>query len=213
MLDVEEFVSSGQKGEDSRPATFCDILQTHAAQQPHKQAFVFLGTDGVVSDEINYSDLDLRARAIAKELIANGLSGKRVLLVFPPGLDFIAALFGCFYAGTVAVPVSFLPGKYIVDRMSSILRDAEPAGVLILKRLRNEPQLCEASLATVQPLVWIELDIISREFRDVSLPEFSFRRACAYSIYVWFYQFTKGSNAYPCQSNRQQCDDCGDFRA
>ena|SRR5690349_9648177 len=94
MLDVKESVSTSRDGEDSRPVTFSDILQTHAAQQPHKQAFVFLGTDGVVGDEINYSNLDLRARGIAKELIANGLTGKRVLLVFPPGLDFIAALFG-----------------------------------------------------------------------------------------------------------------------
>ena len=190
MLGVEEPVSTSRGDKASRPATFGDILQMHAAQQPHKQAFVFLGADGVVTDETNYSALDLRARAIANELIVNGLGGKRVLLVFPPGLDFIAALFGCFYAGAVAVPVSFLPGKYVVDRMSSILRDADPAGVLTLKRLRKEPQVCEASFATVQNLVWIEVDTISLEFRHVSLPA---SRLEALALI----QYTSGSTGSP----------------
>jgi acyl-CoA synthetase (AMP-forming)/AMP-acid ligase II len=113
---------------DRRPFA---TLQMHAAQQPHKQAFVFLAP--TVSFLMNYSALDHRARAIANELIVNGLGSKWILLVFPPGLDFIAALFWCFYAGAVAVPDSFLPGKHLAERMSSILRDAA-AGVL---RLQN----------------------------------------------------------------------------
>jgi len=190
MLDVEKSASTGRRDQDSQPATFCDLLQMHAAQQPHKRAFVFLGADGAVTDDTNYSALDLRARAIAGELIANGLSGKRVLLVFPPGLDFIAALFGCFYAGAVAVPVSFLPGKHVVDRISSILRNAEPAGVLTLKRLRQEPQICEASTASAQRLVWIEIDTISLELRHVSLPV---PRPDALALV----QYTSGSTSSP----------------
>ena len=31
--------------------------------------------------------------------------GERALLLYPPGLDFIAAFFGCLYAGVLAVPV------------------------------------------------------------------------------------------------------------
>lgn len=168
MLDVEEFARTGRSDEVSRLATFAEILKLHAAQQPHKRAFVFLGAEGIVADETSYSALDLRARAIAYELSVNGLAGKRVLLVFPPGLDFIAALFGCFYAGAAAVPVSFLPGKHVVERMSSIICDAEPAGILSLERLRNEPQL--ASFAAVQNVVWIGVDTISLPFRATSLP-------------------------------------------
>jgi acyl-CoA synthetase (AMP-forming)/AMP-acid ligase II len=32
------------------------------------------------------------------------MSGERALLLYPPGLDYLAAFFGCLYAGVVAVP-------------------------------------------------------------------------------------------------------------
>ena len=32
------------------------------------------------------------------------MPGDRVLLLVPPGLDYVAAFFGCLYAGAVAVP-------------------------------------------------------------------------------------------------------------
>jgi acyl-CoA synthetase (AMP-forming)/AMP-acid ligase II len=190
MLDVGEAACTRRIDADFRPATFAEILQMHAARQPDNQAFVFLGADGVVADETNYSTLDLRARAIACELIINGLAGKRVLLIFPPGLDFIAALFGCFYAGAVAVPVSFLPSKYVVDRISSIIRDADPGGVLTLKRVRTEPQIHEASNATTHKLVWIEVDTTARVVREVSLPA-SLPEALA------LIQYTSGSTSSP----------------
>jgi hypothetical protein len=74
MLDVDESATTS-RDVGSRPATFCDILQMYAAQEPHRQAFVFLDADGGVADETNYSGLDRRARAIANELIVNGLGG------------------------------------------------------------------------------------------------------------------------------------------
>ncbi|MEG3957006.1 AMP-binding protein [Microcoleus sp. herbarium2] len=41
---------------------------------------------------------------MAAQLQALGASGKRALLLYPPGLDYIAAFFGCLYAGAIAVP-------------------------------------------------------------------------------------------------------------
>ena len=32
------------------------------------------------------------------------MTGKRVLLLYPSGLDFIAAFMGCLYGGAIAVP-------------------------------------------------------------------------------------------------------------
>ncbi len=37
-------------------------------------------------------------------LIDLGAAGEPVLLVFPAGLDFIVAFFGCLYASAIAVP-------------------------------------------------------------------------------------------------------------
>jgi acyl-CoA synthetase (AMP-forming)/AMP-acid ligase II len=54
---------------------------------------------------LSYHELDIKARAIASTLQRQGAAGERVLVLCPSGLDFIAGLFWCIYAGAVAVPV------------------------------------------------------------------------------------------------------------
>ena len=34
-----------------------------------------------------------------------GRAGQRALLCYPPGVEFLVGLFGCLYAGTIAVPL------------------------------------------------------------------------------------------------------------
>ena len=90
--------------EASFAPTIVDLLRQRAAYRPHDRAFAFL-VDGE-SEEINitYSELDRKARAVGAWLIASGMTGKRVLLLYPSGLDFIAAFMGCLYGGAIAVP-------------------------------------------------------------------------------------------------------------
>jgi acyl-CoA synthetase (AMP-forming)/AMP-acid ligase II len=154
----------------ARETTFCDILRLRAAEMPNKQAFVFLNSKGAVAEEFSFAALDRRAQVIAIELIAKQLSGKRVLLMFPPGLDFVAALFACFYAGAVAVPLPYLSGKRIVERISSICRDADPTGLLTLASLRNDAEPSEIFSIIPHGLVWIEIDNIDQKSEGAILP-------------------------------------------
>jgi acyl-CoA synthetase (AMP-forming)/AMP-acid ligase II len=190
----------GEKGFGSVPTehsehraharTFCDILQQRAAQAPQKEAFVFLDSQGAIAEEHTFASLDLRARAIAAELVDHGLNGERVLLVFPPGLDFVAALFACFYAGAVAVPVPFLPGKRVAERIGSICRDAIPAAVLTLRRLRDDPQLGEALYEVTDRFVSIHVDAIDPKRPAESLP-------MASPEAIALLQYTSGSTSSP----------------
>ena len=60
----------------------------------------------------------------------SGCDGGRALLLYPPGLEFIAAFFGCLYAGVVAVP-AYLPRlNRPMTRLRSIVVDAQPCAVL-----------------------------------------------------------------------------------
>src|SRR4051812_41705579 len=52
------------------------------------------------------TDLDREARSLAAELQRVAARGDRVILLFPAGLEFLNALFGCLAAGLVAVPVA-----------------------------------------------------------------------------------------------------------
>ena len=85
-------------------STGVDLLRYRCLYQPDQLAFTFLQDGETESDRLTYSELDRRSRAIAAQLQALGISGERALLLYPPGLDYIAAFFGCLYAGAIAVP-------------------------------------------------------------------------------------------------------------
>src|SRR5687768_13181630 len=94
------------------PATYVDVLRQHAAEHPDAIAGTFLDSDGAEIADFSYAELDRRARAIAVRLLAEGAAGDRALLLYPPGLDFVAGFFGCLYAGVIAVPMPApQPGK------------------------------------------------------------------------------------------------------
>lgn len=84
--------------------TFADVLDHRAAERPERTVLNWLGRKGALQDSWDFATLRSRARAVAAQLHAEGLSGQRVLLMFPPGLDFVAAFFGCLLAGVVAIP-------------------------------------------------------------------------------------------------------------
>lgn len=72
----------------------------------------FCNEKGVVTDTLTYKQLDDASRVLGTLLTAPtnlggcGISkGDRVLLVYPPGVDFIVAFIGCLRAGVLGVPV------------------------------------------------------------------------------------------------------------
>src|SRR5262245_53459008 len=80
------------------------LLRRRSAEDPDQAAYTFLADGDVERGTVTYGELDRRARAIGARLQSLGLAGERALLLYPPGLDYVSAFFGCLYAGTVAVP-------------------------------------------------------------------------------------------------------------
>jgi 8-amino-7-oxononanoate synthase/acyl carrier protein len=84
-------------------STLIDSLRYWTEQQPQEVAYYY--TDGEGQEKsLTYEQFDRHARAIAARLVDLGMTGERALLLYPPGLEFIVAWFGCLYAGVVAVP-------------------------------------------------------------------------------------------------------------
>ncbi|HEY6923203.1 MAG TPA: condensation domain-containing protein, partial [Steroidobacteraceae bacterium] len=110
--------------------TLAVVLAQRAADTPHRQALVFL-EDGVHETlSLTYAELHRRAGLIAAALQGRAERGSRALLLFPPGLDFVAAFFGCLYAGMIAVP-AYPPRRLRkAARLQSIFDDAQPALIL-----------------------------------------------------------------------------------
>ncbi|MER5479922.1 amino acid adenylation domain-containing protein [Streptomyces sp. NPDC002734] len=86
------------------PGSWIDLLADTAARVPDRVAFRHLADGETPAGELTYAQLDAGARAVAARLQALGLGGREVVLLYPSGLDYVTAFFGCLYAGAVAVP-------------------------------------------------------------------------------------------------------------
>jgi len=157
------------------PKTLVQALQQRAAGQPDRIALRFLAEDAREGAVLSYRQLDLRARTIAAALQAQVAPGERAVLLFPSGSDYVAAFFGCLYAGVIAVP-AYPPEsarQHHQERLLSIIADAEPRLILTRSNLRepllqmseqlnavNAPQLlCVDGLDSEQAASWQELEL------------------------------------------------------
>lgn len=140
--------------EDATPIahTLVDLLRRQAERYGDKVAFSFASDGRDEQSRLTYRDLDARARAIGASLQQQGAAGRRVLVPCPPGLDSVAAYFGCLYAGAVAVPVQDRLG-----RLSVIVPDARAGFVLASAETQAKIQPTVDRLVS-RPLRWCAPD-------------------------------------------------------
>src|SRR4051794_25150555 len=106
--------------------SFLDILRWRALHQAERRAFTFGSDDDGGDLALSYGELDHRARALGVRLQELGLAGERALLVYPPGLEFLVAFFGCLYGGAVAVPAYPPRPNRPMPRLRAIVADCRP---------------------------------------------------------------------------------------
>jgi natural product biosynthesis luciferase-like monooxygenase protein len=168
-----------------------DILCSKALYQPEKKAFTFLLDGETEETSLTYRELDLQARAIATRLQYLGASGERALLIYPPGLEFIPAFFGCLYAGVIAVPAYPPRRNQSLSRLQSILADAGATIALTTKTVLSnvERQLTESP--TLQALHWLATDNIASDLAQ------AWHKPAISSDTLAFLQYTSGSTGTP----------------
>jgi amino acid adenylation domain-containing protein len=115
-----EPVASGRSGVSLTVSTdLVTVLQSRSAAEPWRRAFRFVAAEPSTAS-LTYGELDSRARGIGSHLGAVGARGEPVLIVYAPGLEYIAALFGCWYAGAIAVPAYPPRGDRLAARLHGI---------------------------------------------------------------------------------------------
>ncbi len=138
--------------------TFIDLLQARAAAIPNQVAYTFLLDGETQAVSLTYQELDCHARAIAAYLRSLDSIGERALLLYPPGLEFIAAFFGCLYAGVVAVP-AYLPRRnQNGERVRAIAIDAQAKLALTTHSLAEQLQKQLTSDLNFSQLHWLATD-------------------------------------------------------
>lgn len=123
-------------GTSNRCSSVVECLRAHATSASGRVAYTFLADGEVERGVVTFGDLDRQARSLAATLQSMGLAGERGLLLYPPGLDYVTALFGCLYAGVVVVPAYPPRRNRSLERLRSIIADAGVAAVFTTPPLR-----------------------------------------------------------------------------
>ena len=177
---------------DSPYPNLVELLHARASALGNKPAFRFIS--GQADEEelsLTYRALHERAAALASHLQTLAPRGERALLLFPPGLDFVTAFFGCLYAGIVAVPVASPTRNRRTSSLEAIFHAAKPSIVLSTTAHR---QLIEQSCANLPELFerpWIATDRVENDRQH------GWHGVAVDREQTAFLQFTSGSTSSP----------------
>lgn len=175
------------------PATLVEVLEWRARNESSRIAYTFC-EDGENEDEsVTYAELDNRARKTSAWLQQVVRRADRVLLILPPGLDYIVAFMGCLYAGVIAVP-TYPPNPVRLrdaeSRFRAIVRDAQPALGLTTSRIFEALRLLSKADPEIAAVRWEPVSAI-----DASPDEWT--RPSVDGATVAFLQYTSGSTSTP----------------
>ncbi len=137
------------------PPTLVDLVRHRAKYQPDDIAFTYLVDGEDEQIHLTNRELDRRARAIGAWLESLDLVGERALLLYPPGLDFITAFFGCIYAGIVAVPAYPPRRNRSLDRIQAIADDAEAKIALTTNKVLSRIESLIDETPRLRRLTWL----------------------------------------------------------
>ncbi|BBD64374.1 amino acid adenylation domain-containing protein [Nostoc commune NIES-4072] len=175
----------------SQCATMVDILRDRSFQMPHTQAFTFLEDGETQELTLTYQELDRRSRAVAAQLQALGLSGERAILLYPPGLDYLSAFFGCLYAGVVAIPAYPPSNQRKTPRIQAISIDAQASIALTTTAMLPTLQSILTLLTKQGNFHWLTTDNIAQGIED------SWQQPAINEDTLAFLQYTSGSTGTP----------------
>jgi acyl-CoA synthetase (AMP-forming)/AMP-acid ligase II len=177
-----------------RISTLVELLRMRAEHDGNRLAYAYLKDGEDVSATLTFAELDTQARRIAGALQVIGSAGDRALLLYAPGLEFVAAFFGCLYANRIAVPAyPPHPSRFAqaLPRLRSIVEDARPCVLLTtasMAALAETMRSTEPAFAGMQVLA---TDTVSPDAAYAWMPP---RVA---SDTLAFLQYTSGSTATP----------------
>lgn len=170
--------------------TIVNVLQYRAKLHGDKVAFIYLKDGETESASITYRVLNKEAQSVAASLQARELNGKHVLLLYPSGIEFIKAFFGCLYAGAIPVPATAPRNKRALGKIKSIITDATPQLILTSTSVLNHIQSDTIGTA-LRAIKCNTLDTLTQNETQKWKPIMLTGRSLA------FIQYTSGSTTEP----------------
>jgi acyl-CoA synthetase (AMP-forming)/AMP-acid ligase II len=175
-----------------RYSTMRSLLDDRVLRQKNDTCFTFLvGFD--VRRQWDYSDLHREVAKVGAHLRKIGSIGKRALLVYPQGLDFMAAFLACLSRNVVAVPVP-APETWnllrTMPRLRAVAEDADAAFVLTTRKIFEMASAKGGGLWDFEGTPWVVTDELEEGDGDLGAEPID-ATAPAY------FQYTSGSTSSP----------------
>jgi acyl-CoA synthetase (AMP-forming)/AMP-acid ligase II/alkylation response protein AidB-like acyl-CoA dehydrogenase len=177
-----------------RIRTLIDLLRNQAERHGSDRAFTFLENGQTESRSLTYAELDRRAQALAARLLHSGAAGERALLLFPAGLEFIEAFFGCLYAGIIGIPApppEASRAKRTWPRLRAIAEDAQASWVLTTAAVKATIETAVGAAFDHRPVRWATSEL------DEPVPASKWREPALDPAQPAYLQYTSGSTSSP----------------
>lgn len=178
----------------TKPTTIVELLRSRASEQPEQHAYTFMVDGKTEGDRLTYAELDRRVRAIAATLQKNNVQGERALLLYPQGLEVIAAFCGCLYAGVIAIPVPPPESgrlKRTLPRLRSIVKDAQATIALTTAGIFELIETVKDDFPEFEQMRWIDTEKVELDLADEWVDPQVDKDRLAYL------QYTSGSTSTP----------------
>lgn len=175
-------------------STLIDLLRTLSTEQPEKPAYTFLVDGKNEGESFTYSSLERRVRAIAALLQKHQAKGERGLLLYPQGIEAIAAFCACLYSGVIAIPVPPPEAgrlKRTLPRLRAIVQDAQATIVLTNAKIISLVEEVADEFPEFQTMQWVDTESVDLELAEQwQDPEIT-------SDTLAYLQYTSGSTSTP----------------
>lgn len=169
-----------------------DMAQQQAQIRAEAPLASFIKDNGKQDDSATYSALDQQARTIGSNLVNQGLSGRNLLLLFAPGIDYIRTFFGCLYAGCVPVPAYPPVGARDLSRLQKVAQDCSAGAILSNQALAPVIESWITTLGYGESMPCIAVDDLLQK-----TPDPGFEPHQAEPNEIAFLQYTSGSTGHP----------------
>lgn len=169
--------------------TLVELLYERSVAHSSDTLYVCLGDGDTPEEQLSYEALVSQVCALGNQLKTYNLQGRRALLFYPSGPDYIRAFFSCAYAGIIAVPLYPPRKNQSIHRLLSVITNAQPAAILTTEKIARYARelFSEAALTGIQ---WI--------ITDEPLPaQSSWEPVSAKGDDIAFLQYTSGSVGDP----------------
>lgn len=173
------------------PKFLPEVVMEHVKNQPNTIAYTFLSNGGKTQESINYAELHRRALLLAEHFSYKNLKQKRVILLYPTGLEFIIAYLACLYSGTIAIPVncSYTTPNNYVELIRAIMNNATTSAIVTINTFAT---IIREALSTN-----VHMDIICTDLLHDQNKTSTFIPIAVSPTTLSHLQYTSGSTSTP----------------